>query len=321
MTAGLPFDDVRNLIRQLPAVDAGAGKRVREDLAGASLGRIADLAAWLAAATGRAPARVARPVVALFAATHAVSRRLGAADWIAEARAGVEDIAAGAAPISHLCAANNLGLNVFDLALELPVEDFARAPALEERAAAATMAFGMEAVATGADLICLGTVDNAGDPSAMTLLSGLAGTDGREWEGSDAVLQVVDDALKLHAGHLGDPLEALRRLGGREIAALAGAILAARTQKVAVILDGLPATAAAATLYRLAPGTLDHCLLAATASTPHRKAAARIGLEPILELGVAGGGAIAGALAAGLIRTAGDISVGMAEVRRRRSRS
>lgn len=315
-TSGLPFDDIRGLACQLPAPDGPAAERVRADLAESGLGRIADLAAWYAASTGRVPARVTKPLVALFAATHAVSRRLGVADPAGEGRRRVEAIAAGAAPVSHLCAVNDLGLNVFDLALDLPVGDITREAALDERACAATMAFGMEAVATGADLLCLGTVGEAGAFSAMAILSALEGGVG-DWGQAEPRAALLNEALRAHEGHLRDPMEVLRRLGGREIAALAGAVLAARTQKIAVVLDGLPATAAAAVLHALDPAALAHCRLADARDQVHRKAVERLGLEPLLELGMEGRDGAAGALAAGLIRSAGEISAGMAEVRAR----
>lgn len=316
MTSGLPFDDFRALAGRPPPPDASAADQVRADLAPEALGRITDIAAWFAAATGHVPARVAKPVVALFAGTHAVSRRLGGGD-IGTLQARIEAIAAGAAPISSLCASGNLGLNVFDLALEIPVEDITQAPALDERAAAATMAFGMEVLTTGADLLCLGTVDGSGDVSALALLSALGSGKQEGWEDAgEAGRAIIAEALSVHANHLRNPLEAMRRLGGREIAAIAGAILAARTQKVAVILDGLSATAAAAVLHALEPAALSHCLLAGVTSPSHRRAAARIGLEPVLDFGIPGIGA---ALAAELVKAAGEISAGAAEARLRQT--
>jgi nicotinate-nucleotide--dimethylbenzimidazole phosphoribosyltransferase len=322
MTSGLPFDDIRNLAGQLPALNAAAAERARAELGDRSeaLGRAGGMVAWFAGATGHVPARVSRPVVALFAATHALSLRLGVGDPVAEARARVEAVASGAAPVSPLCAAGNLGLNVFDLALELPVDDITAGPALDERAAAATMAFGMEAVATGADLVCLGTIGAAGDPSAMALMSALSGGDGREWAGEAGdSAGAIFHAIRTHREHCRDPLEAMRRLGGREIPALAGAILAARTQNVAVVLDGLAATAAAAVLHALNPHALAHCMLAAAVSPQHETVARRLGLEPILKLGPVSEGGIAGALAVGVVKSAGEISAGMSEVRRRRA--
>ena len=319
MTSGLPFDDFRALAGRLPPPDASAADLVRADLAPEALGRIADLAAWFAAATGRVPARVAKPVVALFAGTHTVSRRLGGTD-LNTVRARIEATAAGAAPISSLCAADNLGLNVFDLALEIPVADITQSAALDERAAAATMAFGMEVLATGADLLCLGTVDGSGDVSAVALLSALNGGTGEEWEDVGGPERaIVAEALRIHANHLGDPLEAMRRLGGREIAAIAGAILAARTQKVAVILDGLSATAAATVLHALEPAAISHCLLAGAAGPTYGRVAARIGLEPVLDFGMPGIGGVGAALATGLVKAAGEISAGAAEGRLRQA--
>ncbi len=105
--------------------------------------------------------------------------------------------------------------------------------------------------------------------------------------------------MLLALGEGGDPLELLRRLGGRESAALAGAILAARTQRTPVLLDGAPAVAAAAVLAAIDPAAIAHCRLA----EPH-PAAAAIGLAAVGEpdLGLEDG---AGALAAlGLVRLA-----------------
>ncbi len=317
MTMGQPFDDIRDLASRLPWGHGPAAGQVRAGLSASGsheeLGRLGELAVWFAEATGHA--HVARPRIALFAATHALTARLTGTDPVPGARAAMEAIASGAAPVSHLCAAAGLGLNVFDLALDMPVEDITRRPALDEKAAAATMAFGMEVLASGADLIGLGTVDAASDISAMALISAIMETDGAEWEKRG---EVIKEALASHTGHLGDPLEAMSRLGGREIAALAGAILAARMQDVAVVLDGLAATAAAKVLHKLNPEALTHCCLASAVSDTHRKAAARIGLEPLLDLKSSGSGGVGAALTAGLIKSAGDVSTGLSEVRRRK---
>ncbi|WP_265518729.1 nicotinate-nucleotide--dimethylbenzimidazole phosphoribosyltransferase [Nitratireductor luteus] len=322
MTAtGLPFDDIRNLVRDLPPVDMGAGERVRASLQGVNgerLGRLPDLAVWYSAATGRAPGLVARPSVALFAGTHGISAKLGVDHPIASLLEKVEEIASGAAPVSQLCGANDLGLNLFDLALEVPVGDVTVEAALEERDCAATIAFGMEAVANGADLLCLGTVGGQADVSALALLQAV----GEELDSAAEVWRkeaaLAEEALATHAGHLGEPLEALRRLGGREISALVGAMLAARTQKVAVVLDGLPALAAAAVLHALNPAALDHCLLADTGFT-NRDAVRGILPSPVCQLGMRDPTGLV--LAADVIRAACEIASGAADVAQRRSAS
>lgn len=231
----------------------------------------------------------------------------------------VELCAAGGAAVNQICIAHDLGLKVFDLALDLPTADFTEGAALDERACAATMAFGMEAVAGGADLLCIGDLGVGNATVAAAMLAALFGGTGADWVGSNADdplterrIAVIDKALAFHAGGLKDPLEVLRRLGGREFAAMAGAILAARMEHVPVILDGFAATAAAAVLYSIRPDALDHCLAAHVSSRPgHGEALKRMGLKPILDLELSHGEGSAAALAAGIVKSAALVHSGM----------
>ncbi|MCE3519243.1 nicotinate-nucleotide--dimethylbenzimidazole phosphoribosyltransferase, partial [Escherichia coli] len=68
----------------------------------------------------------------------------------------VENFAAGGAAINQICIANDLGLKIFDLALEYPTADITEEAAMDEKTCAATMAFGMESIAGGTDLLCIG---------------------------------------------------------------------------------------------------------------------------------------------------------------------
>jgi nicotinate-nucleotide--dimethylbenzimidazole phosphoribosyltransferase len=249
---------------------------------------------------------VVRPLVALFAGSHA-----SVAASRAETQAMVEHAAAGGAMVCQLCAANDLGLKIFDLALHLPAGDIAREPALDERGCAATMAFGMEAIAGGIDLVCVGAIGVGGAFSAAALMAALHGGSAADWTGDHAA--GVEQALATHDGHLKDPLEALRRLGGRELAAIAGAILAARMEKIPVILDGYAALAAAAVLKAAEPSALDHCLLGHVSAEPGMaKAAAALGLKPLLDLSLGDGEGAGAALAAGIVRNAALVHSGMA---------
>ncbi|MER8476723.1 nicotinate-nucleotide--dimethylbenzimidazole phosphoribosyltransferase [Mesorhizobium sp. M1163] len=327
MTSALPFDDFRELLMSLPPADMAAGARVRQLFAKAdkpkgSLGRIEDVAAWLAGWSGRAPPAVTRPLVAIFAGNHGVTRH-GVSPRPAAATANaVELCAAGGAAINQICIANDLGLKVFDLALHIPTADITEDAALDERGCAATMAFGMEAIAGGTDLLCLGDLGVGNSTVAAALCTALFGGTGADWvgpgSGADAAMQrrkaeVVDAAIAFHGASLKDPLEALRRVGGREFAAICGAILAARMQKIPVLLDGFAVTAAAAALYAANPAALDHCLLASLSPEPgHAKAAERLGLRALLDLGVSQGEGVGAALAAGLVKAAALTSSGMA---------
>jgi len=309
MTTGLPFDDFRNLLKALPGPDEAARARAADRTAklsaqGPALGRLGAVAEWLAAWTGRDP-QVLRPLVALFAGTHR-----GVAGSREETQAMVEHAAAGGAMVCQLCAANDLGLKIFDLALHMPVGDIAVEPALDERGCAATMAFGMEAVAGGIDLVCVGAIGTGGAFSAAALMAALHGGLASDW--TDTHAAAVERALAHHGGNLKDPLEALRRLGGRELAAIAGAILAARMEKIPVVLDGYASLAAAAVLKAAEPAALDHCLLGHVSREPGMaRAAAVLGLQPLLDLSLGDGEGAGAALAAGIVKNAAAVHSGM----------
>ncbi len=233
----------------------------------------------------------------------------------------VEHCTAGGAAVNQACISSDVGLKVFDLALDLPTGDISREAALDERACAATMAFGMEAVAGGADLLCIGSLGAASSTVSAAVLAALYGGGGASWvsdgQGGEDIMNgrkaaVIDEALALHAGHLKDPLEILRRLAGREFAAMAGAILAARVQRIPVILDGLAATASAALLKALDGSAIDHCTLAAVTGEPgHARAAEMLGLRPILDFESSLGAGAEGALAAGVVKAAAQLHAGV----------
>jgi nicotinate-nucleotide--dimethylbenzimidazole phosphoribosyltransferase len=307
MISGLPFDDIRNLARDLPGPDevaAGQAAAIsrRFGAVAGDLGHAAWFSEWLAAWTGRPP-RIMRPVVALFAGTHGVA----GADGNASVRRLVERCAAGGGAVNQACVAGDLGLKIFDLALDVPTGDITTEDALDEKAAAATIAFGMEAIAGGTDILVLAGYGGAGGSlsaaAVLAALHGIGGTDNGD----------IAAALRLHAGHLSDPLEVLRRLGGRETAALVGAILAARMQKVAVILDGEAALAAAAIVRALAPGGLSHCIAGDSGSGPASAAAAALGLDPVLRLGMTTGDGAGGAIAVGVAKACALAHAGAAE--------
>lgn len=327
MTSALPFDDFRNLLATLPAADGNAEATVREVFAKAdkpegSLGRIEDIAAWLAAWTGRARTSVNRPLVAIFAGNHGVARHNVSPRPVSATAKAVEMCAAGGAAINQVCLAFDLGLKAFDLALHIPTGDITTEAALDERGCVATMAFGMEAIAGGSDLLCLGDLGVGNSTVAAALFAALFGGKGADWvgpgSGADGAMmarkaEAVDAALAFHGSHLKDPLEALARVGGREFAAIVGAILAARTQRIPVLIDGFAATAAAAVLYKANTASLDHCLLASLSPEPaHRRAAELLGMKPLLDFGVSHGEGVGAALAAGLVKAAAQTASGMA---------
>jgi nicotinate-nucleotide--dimethylbenzimidazole phosphoribosyltransferase len=324
---GLPFDDVRALVSMMrgPDENAIAAARARDARlvkpAGA-LGRLEEIACHIAAWQGKAQPTVDRPLVAIFAANHGVVAQGVSAFPQAVTRQMLETFAAGGAAINQICATFDIGLKVFDLALDHPTGDITQEPALDEKAAAATFAFGMEATAGGSDLLCLGEMGIGNTTSAAAIYHALYGGEAADWVGRGAGLDdegllrkitAVQRAVALHGAHRKDPLEVMRRLGGREIAAIAGAIVAARLQSVPVILDGYVATAAAAILHAMEPTALDHCLAGhLSVEGAHAEVLRRLGLRPVLDLGMRLGEGSGAALACAMAKAAIACHNGMA---------
>jgi nicotinate-nucleotide--dimethylbenzimidazole phosphoribosyltransferase len=303
LESGLPFSDIRRLLGSLPVGSEDFGARVTAMFASqrgafGGLGDLENLAVWLARWSGRAPA-VRQPLVAVFAGTHGFDR----AEAGGIAAAAVERIASGKAPVSALCAEGELGLKVFDLALDVPTGDFTQTEALSERDCAATIAFGMESIAGGIGLIALADIGGSADLSAEAVLLALEGADP-----TDEPPATVLAALRRHDRHLSDPLEILRRVGGRETAAMAGAVLAARMERIPVILDGRCAVAAAAVLHAIRPGALDHCLLARPVNRgPVVRAVERMRLSAVTNLRIDAPG-VAAAMAITTVKSAATVA-------------
>ena len=321
-----PFDDIRDLIATMPGPDKTALRAVRRREATltkprGSLGTLELLVEWLAAWQGREQPDVARPLVAVFAANHGVAARGVSAFPAAVTSQMVANFAAGGAAINQICRCLDLSLKVYELALDHPTPDICAEDAFDEAACAATIAYGMEAIADSPDLLCLGEMGIANTTVAAAIYLALYGGEAGDWIGrgtgvDDAGLARKDAAVAeavARIGTEGDPLTILRRLGGREIAAMVGAIVAARTQRIPVIVDGYVATAAAALLHALAPSAVDHCQFAhRSAEGGHARVLERLGRKPVLDLGLRLGEGTGAALAAGIIRAAARTHAGMA---------
>ncbi|NMN58264.1 nicotinate-nucleotide--dimethylbenzimidazole phosphoribosyltransferase [Xanthobacter sp. SG618] len=324
---GSPFDDIRQLVATLPGPNEGAREAAlarQEQLVKppGALGRLEAIAAHLSAWQGNSMPTVNRPMVAVFAATHGVAD-LGVSPYPGEVtKQMMATFTAGKAAVNQICATFDAGLRVFDLALDYPTPDITTNAALDEKACAATMAFGMEAIAGGSDLLCLGEMGIGNTTVAAAICHGLYGGTAEEWVGAgtgaagevlERKIAAVRAAVAFHKEHLSDPLEVLRRLGGREIAAIAGAIIAARHEKVPVVLDGFVVTAAAAVLHAMNPSALDHCLAGhVSAEKAHRQLLDRLGLVPLLDLGMRLGEGSGAALSIGVVKAAVACHRGMA---------
>jgi nicotinate-nucleotide--dimethylbenzimidazole phosphoribosyltransferase len=305
------LDEMRSLIAMLPGPDLEAGTVLlsRRQSAGqslAALGRMADFARWLAQWQGKKTPAVARVRVALFAASHGMGLVRDGDLALERVRRRLEAAVSGNGAINGVCKAVDADLRVYELDLDTSSADTRNGPAMAEAECARAMAYGMMAVEQGFDVLCLGDMSAGADLAAAALGAALFGGTMAQWTASEREAALVAGALAANAGE-GDAFEWVRRLGGHDIAALVGAILAARMARTPVILDGPAALAAAAVVWRLDRAAIDHCLLGHAGVHPAEiKLAAVLGLTPILALGLSVGEGVGAGLAVPLLRAACD---------------
>jgi nicotinate-nucleotide--dimethylbenzimidazole phosphoribosyltransferase len=321
------LDEIRELMAHLPGPDraAGSAAAAREALltkpAGA-LGRLEELAAWLATWQARHPPRLEHPRTVVFAGNHGVAAR-GVSVYPAAVTAQmVQNFIAGGAAVNQLCRAVDADLRVYEMNLDEPTDDIVDGPAMSEEECARAIAYGMMAVEPGIDALALGEMGIANTTVAAALCLALFGGEAADWTGpgtgvSGAALAnkraVVAAAVARHEGEMGDPFDVLRRLGGLEFAAMAGAIVAARMGRVPVVLDGFCSAAAAAVLYAADSRALDHCVAGHVSAEPgHRRLLERIGQLPLLDFGMRLGEASGATLALAILKAAVACHAGMA---------
>ena len=336
MTESAPaatFDEITRLLTELPgpdleAAEAAAAREAQLTKPPGALGRLEELSAWLARWQGRQPPRVEHPRVAVFAGNHGVARQ-GVSAFPAEVtQQMVQNFIAGGAAVNQLAAQAEADLRVYEMALEEPTADFTEGPAMTEEDCARALAYGMMAVEQGFDVLALGEMGIANTTSGAALCQGLFGGSAEDWVGrgtgvDDAGLArkraAVDRAVEVNRAAMTDaqgrprPLEVLRCLGGLELAAIVGAVLAARLARTPVLLDGFTCCAAAAVLQAAEPGALDHCLVAhRSAEAGHLRLLKALDKAPLFDFGMRLGEASGAALAIQILKAAVACHAGMA---------
>jgi nicotinate-nucleotide--dimethylbenzimidazole phosphoribosyltransferase len=324
----MPFTslaDVRSRLADLPVADPAAvaaaeARNGQLTKPPGALGRLERLAIWMAGWQGSDRPHADAPQIVIFAGNHGVAAR-GVSAFPAEVTVQmVANFAHGGAAINQLARAFGAKLDVHALDLDRPTADFTEGPAMSEDEVVAALRKGHEAVDPATDLLVAGEMGIGNTTVAAALAAALYGGSG--WAGRGTGVDnaglarkeaAVTAGLLRHKDVLGDPLQVLRCLGGREIAAMAGAILAARMHRIPVILDGFIACSAAAVLARAAPGALDHCIAGhLSAEGAHGRLLAELGKEPLLSLGLRLGEGSGAALAIGVVKGAVACHSGMA---------
>lgn len=323
----LSFNDLRSACRDLPqgadaAARAAAARQNVLTKPQGSLGRLEDLAIWLARWQGREVPRLGRVKVLIFAGSHGVTAQ-GVSAFPAEVTAQmVGNFATGGAAINQLARVAGADLEVIPLDIGSPTGDFTETVAMNEQAFLSAVNAGYESVDAGLDLVALGEMGIGNTTASAAITAALFGGEPQQWVGrgtgvDDAGLQrkakAIGAALARHHDVLGDPLKVAASMGGRELAAMLGAALAARHKGVPLMLDGFVTCAAVAPLYRINSHALDHAVVGhCSAEAGHRLLLAELAQQPILDLGMRLGEGSGGAVALNILRCAVACHGGMA---------
>lgn len=317
--------EFQSVLADVPAADEAAREGARTRNAqltkpAGSLGRLEEIAAWYAGWRGDAQPRVEAPQVVVFAGNHGVTARGVSAFPVEVTVQMVANFEHGGAAINQLSRNAGAKMSVHAIDLDRPTGDFTETVAMDEADCVAALKTGWNAVDASADLLVVGEMGIGNTTSAAAIANALFGGTAQDWVGrgtgvDDAGLKIKQDVVSagvaLHGGKA--PLDILASLGGRELAAMAGAIARARVLRIPVILDGFICTAAAATLERAVTGALDHCLAGhLSEEAAHGRVLAVLGKEPLLSLGLRLGEGSGAALAIPLVRAALECHSGMA---------
>ncbi len=317
--------DVAGLAKTLPQADQAAleAARARQNSLTkppGSLGRLEDLACFMASWRGVDRPTISRAQAVVFAGNHGICAQ-GVNPYPQAVTAQmVLNFQHGGAAINQLCRANGADLSVIALELDRPTADFTEGPAMTEAETLAAMQEGAAAVDLTADVLILGEMGIGNSTIAAAMAAALFGGEVAAWVGagtgsdSDGMKRKIAAIEKGLARHTDlDAMGVLAALGGREQAAICGAVLAARAARIPVILDGFICTAAASALYSADKALLDHCLVGHCSAEPgHRKLLAALDKRAVLEFDMRLGEGSGAALALGILRAALECHNGMA---------
>ncbi len=313
------LDEVRELVKNLPGPDETAAAAARDREANltkpaGSLGRLETFAEWLSAWQGRHPPDMSNPRAAVFIGHHGVAK-LGVSAFGPEVTDQMhQNYHMGGAGFNTMCKAMDVPYDICPIDLDSSTEDFTKVPAMTEAEMVNAINVGMSVVKPGQSMFCPGEMGIANTASAAAVLAALYGETAEDWTGMGSgvrgphlqkKIEVVQQGLDLHTTDNPDPLEIMRRLGGRELAAMVGVILAARLLRVPVMIDGFLCSASAMVLEKLQPGAIAHCQFSHASAEPgHARLMKHIGARPILDMDMRLGEASGAVLAFGILRSA-----------------
>lgn len=269
-----PLDDFRALFAAFPEEDKFSvtlvKKKVNEllypnsSLQKHTLGKFEDLITWLAGWRGYDRLNIKKPSIALFAGSQVIHHN---ADNVKKL---VQNLQTGGGFINELCQSYDISLKIYDLALDYPVMDMRYNDAIDEKSCAATMAFGMEAIAGDIDILGLSSINTSEQElSEACIAQLLLGGEVEHYLSIQHDKKCINELKQIIADFKEkDSFKILQKFGTRELSAMCGAIIAAHVEKVPVVLEGHTALLAAALLKNIKINAIEHCIIGQITNTP-----------------------------------------------------
>lgn len=304
------------------AIEAATIRQQQLTKPAGSLGKLEDVAIWMAGWQATEKPRLNAPSCLIFAGNHGVTAQ-GVSAFPAEVTAQmVANFTHGGAAINQLCRAAGAELIVEAIDLDHPTADFTQGPAMSTEEALAAMAIGAARIPDNTDLILVGEMGIGNTTAAAAIAHAVFDGSVESWVGrgtgvDEKGLKRKADAIQrgreANKNQLNNGLGILCAFGGREMAAIAGVVLEARHRHIPVLLDGFISTASALPIYVDNRGALDHCMISHRSAEPgHSLIIEHTGLEPLLELNLRLGEGSGAATALPIVRAAVESHSGMA---------
>jgi len=279
-----------------------------------SLGKLEEYAIWMAGWQKKKKPTMNNFQCIVFAANHGVANK-GVSAYPSEVTSQmVQNFKKGGAAINQLCNLANVKLSVIPIDLKNPTKDFSEEKSMKYDETISAMELGFNSVSKGCDLLILGEMGISNTTAATAISCALFNGSTEKWTGLGTgiskeklkkKISVIKNGLKLHGKKFESVEKILSAFGGREMAAIAGSVIAARVIGIPVLLDGFISTASAATLTIFKKNFLDHCLISHLSSEPgHKGILSHLKKEPILDLNLRLGEGSGGVVAALIIRSA-----------------
>jgi nicotinate-nucleotide--dimethylbenzimidazole phosphoribosyltransferase len=283
----------------LPRADETARRNVSDRAANilrpaGALQALDDVAIWVAQWQATSQPAINQPAALVFAADHGVAQG-GVSAYPTEVTAAMlKAYQEGRSTLSAFAAVAGATVHAVDVGVGKPTKDIRHEAAMSKMRLDEALEMGRRSVENlECDLLVIGEMGIGNTTVAAALTAALLGGTPSDWvgrgtgvddEGLSRKLAAVEQATS-RVFHLNDPIELLREVGGAELAAMVGAILAARMRRLPVVLDGYVVTAAALVLFQLDKTALDHCWIGHCSAEPgHRKLLHHLGKPHLLDL-------------------------------------